>query len=39
MEEANEEANRYNGEPVDLLSLSSIFAYLNDTFDTAYPEN
>jgi CheY-like chemotaxis protein len=39
MEEANEEATRYNGEPVDLLSVSRLLTYLNDSFDTAYPEN
>jgi thioredoxin-like negative regulator of GroEL len=39
MEEAHEEANRYNGEPVDLLSVSRLMTSLNDTFDTSYPEN
>ena len=39
MGEATEEANRYNGEPVDLLSVSRLMTYLNDTFDTSYPEN
>jgi hypothetical protein len=39
MDEAHEEANRCNGEPVDLLSVSRLMTYLNDTFDTAYPEN
>jgi len=39
MEEAHEEANRCNCDPVDLLSISRHMTYLNDTFDTSYPEN
>lgn len=39
MEEANEKANGYNCEAVDLLSVWRLTLFLNDTFDTLYPEN